>query len=74
MRRVSCWVPLEKAQSIRSVQGPVQRRLRLATVHVDTAGRSLDAAIRDRDISEAGRVLVELSDLARVARNKATPR
>jgi putative membrane protein len=74
LRRVSCWVPLEKAQSIRSVQGPVQRRLRLASVHVDTAGRSLHAAIRDRDVTEAGRALVELSDLARVARKRAAPR
>jgi len=39
LRRVTCWVPLEKVQSLRHVQGPVQRRLRLASVHVDTAGR-----------------------------------
>ena len=34
LRRVTCWVPLEKVQSLRRVQGPVQRRLNLATVHV----------------------------------------
>ena len=39
VQRVTCWVPLEKAQSVRRVQGPVQRALHLATVHVDVAGR-----------------------------------
>ena len=49
LRRTTCWVPLEKVQSLRRVQGPVQRRLKLATVHVDTAGRSVRATLRDRD-------------------------
>ena len=31
-------VPLTKVQSLRHVQGPAQRRLRLATVHLDTVG------------------------------------
>ena len=70
IRRVTAWVPLEKVQSLRRVQGPFQRRLRLATVHVDTAGRSVHAAIRDRDTAEADRALAELSDLARAARRK----
>ena len=33
IRRVTAWVPLEKVQSLRRVEGPVQRRLRLATIH-----------------------------------------
>ena len=70
IRRVTVWAPLEKVQSLRRVQGPLQRRLRLATVHVDTAGRSVHAAIRDRDTAEADRALAELSDLARTARRK----
>ncbi len=74
LRRVRCWVPLEKAQSIRSVQGPLQRRLRLASVHIDTAGRALHATLRDRDVSEAGHALAELSELAREARKRPTPR
>ena len=41
------WVPLEKSQSIRRVQGPLQRPLGLATVHGSTArpqagGKSTD--------------------------------
>jgi putative membrane protein len=68
VRRVTCWVPLEKVQSLRHVQGPVQRRLRLATVHVDTAGQSAHATLRDRDAAEATRALADLTDLARAAR------
>ena len=70
LRRVSSWVPLEKAQSLRHVQGPVQRRLRLASVHVDTAGRTAHATLRDRDAAEAARALAELTDLARAARRR----
>jgi putative membrane protein len=72
LRRVTCWVPLEKAQSLRQVQGPVQRRLRLASVHVDTAGKSVHATLRDRDTGEAAQALAELTDLARAARKRAT--
>jgi putative membrane protein len=53
------------------VQGPLQRRLRLASVHIDTAGRSVHAVLRDRDQGEADRVLDELSDVARIARRAA---
>ena len=68
LRRVTSWVPLEKVQSLRHVQGPVQRRLSLASVHVDTAGRSAHATLRDRDAAEAATALEELTDLARTAR------
>jgi putative membrane protein len=70
LRRVTCWVPLEKVQSLRHVQGPVQRRLRLASVHVDTAGRTMHATLRDRDTAEATRALDDLTDLARAARRR----
>jgi putative membrane protein len=70
LRRLTCWVPLEKVQSLRHVQGPVQRRLRLASVHVDTAGRAVHATLRDRDSSEAAHAFAELTDLARAARRK----
>ena len=68
VRRVTCWVPLEKVQSLRRVQGPLQRRLRLANVHVDTAGRGVRATLRDRDAAEADQALVRYVDLARAAR------
>jgi putative membrane protein len=58
-------------QSFREVQGPVQRRLRLASVHLDTAGGNVHAILRDRDVAEADDALVELVDLARAARAAA---
>ncbi len=70
LRRVTCWVPLEKVQSLRRVQGPVQRRLNLASVHVDTAGRNVHATLRDRDAAEADQTLARLTDLARAARRR----
>jgi len=70
LRRVTNWVPLEKVQSLRHVQGPVQRRLGLASIHVDTAGRTVHATLRDRDTAEATRALAELTDLARAARRR----
>ena len=70
LRRVTSWVPLEKVQSLRHVQGPVQRWLHLASVHVDTAGRFVHATLRDRDATEAATALADLTDLAREARRK----
>lgn len=70
-RRTS-WVPLAKVQSIRWTQGPVQRRLGLATVHLDTAGRAVRAALRDRGVAEAETVLGELIELSRRARRPMT--
>jgi putative membrane protein len=68
IRRVTAWVPLAKVQSFRRVQGPLQRRLRLASIHLDTAGRSVHANLRDRDVEEADSVLGSLVALARAAR------
>jgi putative membrane protein len=61
-------VPLEKVQSTRLRQGPLQRWLRLATVHIDTAGRGWQARAECRDAAEADALLWGLTDLARDAR------
>jgi len=66
--RTTTWVPLEKVQSIRWVQGPVQRLLGLASVRLDVAGRRVTASITDRDAAEAQQLLARLPDLARAAR------
>ena len=71
IRRVTAWVPLAKVQSFRRVQGPVQRRLRLVSIHLDTAGRSVHANLRDRDVDEADGALEALVGLARAARRSA---
>ena len=65
------WVPLEKVQSIRWVQGPLQRRLSLASVRLDVAGRRVTARIEDRGVAEASDVLRRLPELARAARTRA---
>ncbi|HLX19258.1 MAG TPA: PH domain-containing protein [Gaiellaceae bacterium] len=71
LRRATNWVPLEKVQSLRRVQGPVQRPLRLASIYVDTAGKTVHAALRDRDVTEADGALEDLVALARTARAPA---
>jgi putative membrane protein len=66
--RKTTWIPLEKVQSIRWVQGPFQRRLGLASVRLDVAGKRVGASIQDRDAAEANEILASLPDLARDAR------
>ena len=68
VQKVTSWVPLEKAQSVRRVQGPVQRALALATVHVDVAGRRAGATFRDRGLEEADGLVEDLATLSRGAR------
>ena len=74
LRRVTDRVPLAKIQSIRWSEGPLQRRLGLASVHFDTAGRSVYAVARDRDAREADSILATVPDAARRARNATTTR
>jgi putative membrane protein len=69
--RTTTWIPLEKVQSIRWVQGPVQRRLGLASVRLDVAGRRVTGIIEDRAAAEADDLLRRLPDLARTARTHA---
>ncbi len=69
--RTTTWIPLEKVQSIRWVQGPVQRRLGLASVRLDVAGRRVTGSIEDRDAGEARDILRRLPGLARQARTRA---
>lgn len=68
--RQTTWVPLQKVQSVRWVEGPVQRQLGLATVHLDAAGKRVGARIQDRDTAEAFEILGALPDLARSARSR----
>jgi putative membrane protein len=68
LTRVTYWVPLAKVQSLRRVEGPVQQRLGLATVHLDTPGRGARAALRDLDRAAADAALADLIELSRRAR------
>jgi putative membrane protein len=70
--RKTTWVPLEKVQSIRWVQGPLQRRLGLASVRLDVAGRRVTATALDRDDAETAGLLRALPGLARAARARTS--
>jgi putative membrane protein len=72
LRRETTWVPLAKTQSVRLVQGPLQRRLGLATVHLDAAGRRVRAEFRERRQEEARSLVDELAVLSRTARRQAS--
>ncbi len=64
-------VPLAKVQSVRRLQGPWQRRLGLATVVADTAGRRLTGAVAaHRDVADAEALLAALSLRAQAARRR----
>lgn len=60
--------PLARIQSVRVVQGPLQRRLRLASVHVDTAGGGLRVVGEHRDADEAYALAETLAVRARAER------
>ncbi len=74
INRATTWVPFEKSQSIRRVQGPLQRPLGLATVHVDVAGRRTRAEFRDRTTEEADVLVEALTVLSRAARRQGPAR
>lgn len=58
-------VPRRRIQSVRVVQGRLQRLLRLATVHVDIAGAlGTPPRAAHRDVTEALRLASQLSDPA----------
>ena len=62
-------VPLAKVQSLRVSQGPLQRRLGLASLHADSAGRRLPGAVAlHRGADEAAALLDDLAARARRAR------
>jgi putative membrane protein len=65
-------VPYARLQSVRVVQGPIQRLLRLATVYADTAG-GRSASARDRDVNDAWALAEQLTIRARYARGPAAP-
>ncbi|HEX2361341.1 MAG TPA: PH domain-containing protein [Jiangellaceae bacterium] len=66
-------VPHAKTQSVRLSQGPVQRRLALATVHVDTTPGPVDATIRHRPQEQARRIVEDQAVRSRLARKADVP-
>ncbi len=68
LTKTTVWLRLEKVQSVRYVRGPIQKRLGLASVHADAAGRRVRATFRDRDATQADDLLRILAELSRTAR------
>jgi putative membrane protein len=61
-------VPHAKTQSVRIVQGPLQRRLRLADVHVDTPKGPVNLVAHQLDAAVARELTLTQLDRARAAR------
>jgi len=66
-RRTS-YIPLAKAQSVRKVQGPIERLLGLSSVMVDVAGSRVGAEMLFRATGDADELLSVLVRLTRAAR------
>ncbi len=66
-------VPYGKVQSVRVTQGPWQRRLRLASVHVDSPKGPVQLSLPHRDVAEVPGMLTDLLARARAARASAGP-
>ncbi len=66
-RRISV-VPYARVQSVRITQGPLQRALRVATVHVDGAAGSSGWTAPHRDADDARLLAIELTRRAQVFR------
>lgn len=73
VRKLTTWVPLAKVQSVRRVQGPLQRPLHLASVYLDAAGRRARAELRDREVHEADRLFQQFVVQSRGARRRSSP-
>lgn len=66
-------VPHAKTQSVRITQGPLQRALRLANVHVDTPKGPVDLTALHLDPADARELALQQLDRARAARRAAMP-
>jgi putative membrane protein len=72
-RRETDVVPHERVQSARLTQGPLQRKLGLATVHLDTSPGPVQPTAHHRDAKDARDLLDAEVTLARAARAAARP-
>lgn len=73
LRRETDICPHEKLQSARLSQGALQRRLGLATLHLDTTPGPVQVSAAHRDAHEARRMLDAEVELARRSRATARP-
>jgi putative membrane protein len=66
-------VPHERTQSVRMTQGPLQRRLGLASVHLDSTPGPVRPVAPHRDAGEAWLICQSQAERARRARSSALP-
>ncbi len=71
MNHVRDIVPHAKTQSVRIEQGPLQRRLRLADVHIDTPKGPVNAVAQEIGVDTARELALSQLDRARTAREAA---
>ncbi|HVE62758.1 MAG TPA: PH domain-containing protein [Mycobacteriales bacterium] len=75
LRRLTDVVPHTRVQSLRITQGPLQRRLALATLHLDSPGSAVSAKALHRDAREAADLAQQSRqlDLSTGSRTALTP-
>ncbi len=73
LERRTCLVPHARTQSLRVTQGPYQRALGLASVHVDSTPGPVGITGHCRDANDARELAEAQSDRARLARGAAPP-
>ncbi|MCI0689581.1 MAG: PH domain-containing protein [Sporichthyaceae bacterium] len=73
LHRVLDVIPHGKPQSLRLTAGPLQRRLDLATVHLDSTPGPVRVHAPDRDAAEARQIVEVQAERARAARRLAGP-
>lgn len=66
-------LPHGKTQSVRYTQGPWERLLGLATVHLDTTPGPVHVHAPHRDAAQARQIVAEQSERARLGRRSAGP-
>ncbi len=67
-RRARAYVPYARTQSVSAEQGPLQRRLGLATVYLDMPKGVSRWTAQHRDVAEAAGLVGELAERARAHR------
>jgi putative membrane protein len=66
-------IPHAKVQSVRRTQGPFERLLGLATVHLDSTPGPVQVTAHLRDADEASRLVVEQAERSRIGRRGEGP-
>jgi putative membrane protein len=64
-------IPHAKVQSVRRTQGPWERRLGLATVHLDSTPGPVHVKAARRDAAEAHTMVAEQAERSRTGRREA---